>query len=155
MIRFPIKERAKVKERARIRALLYLRKRGKGGKGKGKGNSQSKSKSSIPAPEGKGQSKGTAAPGGKSSGGAGGKPSGEPMKRKPKQCVYYASSAGCIRGKSCPFLHQNDSVTKKPIPADPADVQRLKGNHSLFLSQLIVAHQTPHQVFQHHQLEQH
>ena len=34
---------------------------------------------------------------------------------------------GVIRGKSCPFLHQNDSVTKKPLPADPADVQRLKG----------------------------
>ena len=25
------------------------------------------------------------------------------------------------------FLHQNDSVTEKPLPADPADVQRLKG----------------------------
>ena len=49
------------------------------------------------------------------------------MKKKPKQCVFYASPAGCIRGKSCPFLHQNDSVTKKPLPADPADVQRLKG----------------------------
>ena len=24
-------------------------------------------------------------------------------------------------------MHQNDSVTKKPLPADPADVQRLKG----------------------------
>ena len=47
--------------------------------------------------------------------------------RQPKQCVIYASPAGCIRGKSCPFLHQNDSVTKKPLPADPADVQRLKG----------------------------
>ena len=49
------------------------------------------------------------------------------MKRKPKQCVFYASSAGCIRGESCPFLHQNDSVTEKPLPADPADVQRMKG----------------------------
>ena len=63
----------------------------------------------------------------KSAGVTGGKPSGETVKRKPKQCVFYASPAGCIRGKSCPFLHQNDSVTKKPLPADPADVQRLKG----------------------------
>ena len=97
--------------------------KGKGGKGKGKGKSQPTSKSSAPAPEGKGQSKGST-PGGKP---AGGKPSGEAVKRKPKQCVFYASSAGCIRGKSCPFLHQNDSVTKKPLPADPADVQRMKG----------------------------
>ena len=97
--------------------------KGKGGKGKGKGKSQSKSKASTPAPEGKGQSKGST-PGEKP---AGGKPSGEPVKRKPKQCVFYASPAGCIRGKSCPFLHQNDSVTKKPLPADPADVQRMKG----------------------------
>ena len=97
--------------------------KGKGGKGKGKGKSQSKSKASTPAPEGKGQSKGST-PGGKPTGG---KPSGEPVKRKPKQCVFYASPAGCIRGKNCPFLHQNDSVTKKPLPADPADVQRMKG----------------------------
>ena len=85
--------------------------KGKGGKGKGKGKSQSTSKSSTPAPEGKGQSKGTATPGGKSSGGTGGKPSGDNVKKEPKQCVFYASPAGCIRGKSCPFLHQNDSVT--------------------------------------------
>ena len=97
--------------------------KGKGGKGKGKGKTQSKSKASTPVPEGKGQGKGLT-PGGKP---AGGKPSGEPVKRKPKQCVFYASPAGCIRGKSCPFLHQNDSVTKKPLPADPADVQRMKG----------------------------
>ena len=57
----------------------------------------------------------------------GGKPSNEVVKRKPKQCVFYASSAGRIGGKSCPFLHQDDSVTKKPLPADPADVERLKG----------------------------
>ena len=100
--------------------------KGKGGKGKGKGKSQPNSKSSTPAQDGKGQSKGST-PGGKPSGGTGGKPSGEAVKRKPKQCVFYASSAGCVRGKSCPFLHQNDSVTKKPLPADPADVQRLKG----------------------------
>ena len=96
-------------------------------KGRGKGKSKSTSKSSTPAPEGKGQSKGTAAPGGKPSVSTGGKPSGESVKKKPKQCVFYASPAGCIRGKNCPFLHQNDSVTKKPLPADPADVQRLKG----------------------------
>ena len=96
--------------------------KGKGGKGKGRGKSQPTSKASAPAPEGKGKSKGSA-PGGKP---AGGKPSGEAVKGKPKQCVFYASSAGCIRGKSCPFLHQNDSVNKKPLPADPA-VQRMKG----------------------------
>ena len=100
--------------------------KGKGGKGKGKGKSQPNPKSSTSAQDGKGQSKGST-PGGKPSGGTGGKPSGDAVKRKPKQCVFYASSAGCVRGKSCPFLHQNDSVTKKPLPADPADVQRLKG----------------------------
>ena len=47
--------------------------------------------------------------------------------------MFYASSAGCLKGKSCPFLHQNDSVTKKPLPADPADVQRLKGKPQLVL----------------------
>ena len=55
--------------------------KGKGGKGKGKGKSQPASKSSAPVPEGKGQSKGST-PGGKP---AGGKPSGEAVKRKPKQ----------------------------------------------------------------------
>ena len=34
---------------------------------------------------------------------------------------------GCFRGKDCLYLHQNDPVTKKPLPADPADVQRLNG----------------------------
>ena len=103
--------------------------KGKGGKGKGKGKSQSTSKASTPPPDGKGQSKGST-PGGKPSGG---KSSGDNVKKKPKQRVYYASSAGCIRGKSCPFLHQNDSVTKKPLPADPADVQRLKGKPQFVL----------------------
>ena len=122
--------------------------KGKGGKGKGKGKSQPISKSSTLAPEGKGQNKGST-PGGKPSGGTGGKPSSEAVKRKPKQCVFYASSAGCIRGKSCPFLHQNDSVTKKPLPADPADVQRLKGKN-----QSIVVQQSPHQLLQYHPMEQ-
>ena len=103
--------------------------KGKGGKGKGKGKSQSTSKPSTPAPDGKGQSKGST-PGGKPTGG---KSSGDAVKKKPKQCVYYASSAGCVRGKSCPFLHQNDSVTKKPLPADAADVQRLKGKPQFVL----------------------
>ena len=103
--------------------------KGKGGKGKGKGKSQSKSKSSKEAPDGKGAGKSTT-PGRKPSEG---KSTGEPVKRKPRQCVYYASSAGCIRGKNCPFLHENDSVTKKPLPADAADVQRLKGKPQLVL----------------------
>ena len=32
-----------------------------------------------------------------------------------------------MRGKDCLYLHQNDPVTKKPLAADPADVQRLNG----------------------------
>ena len=60
-------------------------------------------KASVPKllpPQGRqGQNKGST-PGGKP---PGGKPSGEAVKRKPKQCVFYASSAGCVRGKSCPF----------------------------------------------------
>ena len=123
--RYPTKEKEKVKGQGKSKGPPLPNGKGKGGKGKGKGKSQP-SKSSAPAPEGKGQSKGST-PGGKPAGGAGGKPSGEAVKRKPKQCVFYASSAGCVRGKSCPFLHQNDSVTKKPLPADPADVQRMKG----------------------------
>ena len=119
----PNKGKGKGKEKGKNKGPPLPNGKGKGGKGKGKGKSQSKSKASTPAPEGKGQSKGST-PGEKPTGG---KPSGETVKRKPKQCAFYASPAGCIRGKSCPFLHQNDSVTKKPLPADPADVQRLKG----------------------------
>ena len=98
-------------------------------KEKGKGKSQSNSKSSKVVPDGKGNGK-SSTPGGKPSEG---KSAGENEKRKPRQCVYYASSAGCIRGKSCPFLHQNDSVTKKPLSADAADVQRLKGKPQFVL----------------------
>ena len=123
LIQHPTKEKVKAKERARIKALLCLMEKVREVKEKARVSPQSKSKASTPAPEGKGQSKGST-PGEKPTGG---KPSGETVKRKPKQCVFYASPAGCIRGKSCPFLHQNDSVTKKPLPADPADVQRLKG----------------------------
>ena len=117
------KGKGKGKGKGKTKAPPLPNGKGKGGKGKGKGKTQSKSKASTPVPEGKGQSKGST-PAGKP---AGGKPSGEPVKKKPKQCVFYASPAGCIRGKSCTFLHQNDSVTKKPLPADPADVQRMKG----------------------------
>ena len=39
--------------------------------------------------------------------------------------MCYASTAGCIRGKSCPSLHQNESVTEMLLPADAADLQRL------------------------------
>ena len=58
VIRSPIKERVKVKERARITSLLYLMEKEREEK-KGKGKSQSTSMSSTPAPEGKGQSKGS------------------------------------------------------------------------------------------------
>ena len=30
-------------------------------------------------------------------------------------------------GADCLYIHQNDPVTKKPLPTDPADVQRLNG----------------------------
>ena len=118
----PNKGRGKGKGKGKNKGPPLPNGKGKGGKGKGKGKFQPTSKSSTPAPEGKGQSKGST-PGGKPSG-TGGKPSGEAVKRKPKQCIFYASPAGCIRGKSCPFLHQNDSVTKKPLPADPQSVPK-------------------------------
>ena len=41
--------------------------------------------------------------------------------------MHYASPTGCLRGKDCLYLHQNDPVTKKPLSADPLDVQRLPG----------------------------
>ena len=136
----PHKGKSKGKGKGKNKGPPLPAQKGKGGKGKGKGKAQTKSKSSMPVPEGKGQGKATAAPGGKSSVSTGGKPSGEGVKKKPKQCVFYASPAGCIRGKSCPFLHQNDSVTKKPLPADPADVQRLKGKPQFALSLQTVVH---------------
>ena len=55
------------------------------------------------------------------------------QKKRPKQCVHYASSTGCLRGKDCLYLHQNDPVTKKPLPADPVDVQRLSGKPQIVL----------------------
>ena len=51
----------------------------------------------------------------------------EGPKKRPKQCVHYASPTGCLRGKDCLYLHQNDPVTKKPLAADSSDVQRLQG----------------------------
>ena len=65
--------------------------KGKGGKGKGNGRSQPTSKSSTPAQKGKVKTR-VLCP----SGGTGGKPLSEAVKRKPKQCVFYASSNGCI-----------------------------------------------------------
>ena len=94
--------------------------KGKGGKGKGKNKSKDKNK-------GKNGAKGTTAvpiaavPASTST------TTIEGQKKRPKQCVHYASSTGCLRGKDCLYLHQNDPVTKKPLPADPADVQRSSG----------------------------
>ena len=51
----------------------------------------------------------------------------EGPKKRPKQCVHYASPTGCLRGKDCLYLHQNDPVAKRPLAADPIDVQRLQG----------------------------
>ena len=97
--------------------------KGKGGKGKGKNKSKAKNNNAG----GKTGNKGTpavpiaAAPASTSTTIVDG------QKKRPKQCVHYASSTGCLRGKDCLYLHQNDPVTKKPLPADPADVQRLSG----------------------------
>ena len=97
--------------------------KGKGGKGKGKNKSKGKNKNAG----GKTGNKGTpaapiaAAPASSSTTIVDG------QKKRPKQCVHYASSTGCLRGKDCLYLHQNDPVTKKPLAADPADVQRLGG----------------------------
>ena len=94
--------------------------KGKGGKGKGKNKPKDKNK-------GKSGVKGTtavpiaAAPASSSTTIIDG------QKKRPKQCVHYASSTGCLRGKDCLYLHQNDPLTKKPLAADPADVQRLSG----------------------------
>ena len=97
--------------------------KGKGGKGKGKNKSKGKGNNAG----GKNGNKGTptvpiaSAPASSSTTAIDG------QKKRPKQCVHYASSTGCLRGKDCLYLHQNDPVTKKPLPADPADVQRLSG----------------------------
>ena len=97
--------------------------KGKGGKGKGKNKSKGKRNNAG----GKNGNKGTpavpiaAAPASSSTTVIDG------QKKRPKQCVHYASSNGCLRGKDCLYLHQNDPVTRKPLPADPADVQRLSG----------------------------
>ena len=96
--------------------------KGKGGKGKGKNKSKGKGNKAG----GKTGNKGSpaipiaSAPASSSTAVDG-------QKKRPKQCVHYASSTGCVRGKDCLYLHQNDPVTKKPLPADPADVQRLSG----------------------------
>ena len=42
-------------------------------------------------------------------------------------CITHHSPSGCIRGKDCVYLYQNDSVAKKPLPANPADVQKYQG----------------------------
>ena len=97
--------------------------KGKGGKGKGKNKAKGKNNNVG----GKTGNKGTpAVP-------IAAAPASNPttmidgQKKRPRQCVHYASSTGCVRGKDCMYLHQNDPVTKKPLPADPADVQRLSG----------------------------
>ena len=55
--------------------------------------------------------------------------------RNRKQCVPYTTPAGCVNGNNCPFKHENDPVTKKPLPPLQEDVERyqaaLKRNPSL------------------------
>ena len=94
--------------------------KGKGGKGKGKNKSKDKNK-------GKNGAKSTTAVPIAAVPASNSTTTIDGQKKRPKQCVHYASSTGCLRGKDCLYLHQNDPVTKKPLPADPADVQRLSG----------------------------
>ena len=94
--------------------------KGKGGKGKGKNQPKGKNK-------GKTGGMGTPAVPIAAVPVSGSTTGVEGPKKRPKQCVHYASSNGCLRGKDCLYLHQNDPVTKKPLPADPIDVQRLQG----------------------------
>ena len=52
-----------------------------------------------------------------------------------KQCVPWTTPAGYVNGNNCPFKHENDPVTKKPLPPLQEDVERyqaaLKRNPSL------------------------
>ena len=97
--------------------------KGKGGKGKGKNKAKGKGNNAG----GKNGNKGTPAVPIASAPASSSTTVIDGQKKRPKQCVHYASSTGCLRGKDCLYLHQNDPVTKKPLPADPADVQRLNG----------------------------
>ena len=97
--------------------------KGKGGKGKGKNKSKGKGNNAG----GKNGNKGIPAVPIASAPASSSTTVIDGQKKRPKQCVHYASSTGCLRGKNCLYLHQNDPVTKKPMPADPADVQRLSG----------------------------
>ena len=97
--------------------------KGKGGKGKGKNKSKGKGNNAG----GKNGNKGNPAVPIASTPASSSTTVVDGQKKRPKQCVHYASSTGCLRGKDCLYLHQNDPVTKKPLPADPADVQRLNG----------------------------
>ena len=99
--------------------------KGKGKGGKGKGKSKSKGKGNNAG--GKTGNKGTPPVPIASAPASGSTTVIDGQKKRPKQCVHYASSTGCLRGKNCLYLHQNDPVTKKPLPADPADAQRLSG----------------------------
>ena len=97
--------------------------KGKGGKGKGKNKSKGKNNNGG----GKNGNKGTPAVPIAATPASSSTTIVDGQKKRPKQCVHYASSTGCLRGKDCLYLHQNDPVTKKPLAADPADVQRLNG----------------------------
>ena len=96
---------------------------GKGGKGKGKNKSKGKNNTNG----GKSGTKGAPAVPIAATPASSSTTAVEGPKKRPKQCVHYASSTGYLRGKDCLYLHQNDPVTKKPLQADPADVQRLQG----------------------------
>ena len=124
----PNKGKGKGKGKGKSKGPPLPNGKGKGGKGKGKGKSQSTSKPSTPAPEGKGQGKGIAIPGGKSSGGTGGKPSGENVKKKPKHTccirmiVCEPATSGALNpsnpapGVSAPSPGATSSTTPAPTP---------------------------------------
>ena len=115
----------KTKGKGKGKGKLPDKGKGKGGKGEGKNKSKGKNNNVG----GKTGSKGTPAVPIAATPASSSTTIIDGRKKRPKQCVHYASSTGCLRGKDCLYLHQNDPVTKKPMPADPADVQRLSGNH--------------------------
>ena len=49
----------------------------------------------------------------------------------PKQCAYFASPGGCVRGEKCLYLHEMEAG--KPKPALPEDVAKKIVGISVFV----------------------
>ena len=51
----------------------------------------------------------------------------------PRQCAYFASPGGCVRGEKCMYLHEMEAGKPKPgLPEDVAKLEaRAKSNPSL------------------------